>query len=96
MFHALLLHRPLLSNVNLHDKVPKAERDIPDVPPRFEPLVPKPGVIPFNSRFDKPMVRGREEAATELMKIAKGKKPKIDPHANASRVAALIYTAGPG
>ena len=77
MFILILLHRPLLINVILHDKVPKAEQDIPDVPPGFEPLVPKPGIIPFNSRLQKPLLRGRDEEAFELLRTTKGKRPKI-------------------
>ena len=64
----------MLTNVIVHDKVLKAD---PDVPPGFEPLVPKPGVIGFNSRLHKPIVEGREEEATELMKMGKGKRPRI-------------------
>ena len=67
----------MLTNVFLHDKVPKAEQHLPDVPPGFEPLVPKPGVIPFNSRLLKPVVCGREEEVTELMRMTKGKRPRI-------------------
>ena len=39
--------------------------------------MPKPGVIGFNSRLHKTVVEGREEEATELMKMGKGKRPRI-------------------
>ena len=64
----------MLTNVIVRDKVPKAD---PDVPPGFEPLVPKPGIIPFNSRLQKPLLRGRDEDALELLRTTKGKRPRI-------------------
>ena len=77
LFILMLLHRSFLTNVILHCKVPKTEQDLPDVPPGFEPLVPKPGVIPYNSRLLKPVLPGREAEATELTRMTKGKRPRI-------------------
>ena len=74
LFIQCYLVHPVLTNVIVHDKVPKAD---PNVPPGFEPLVPKPGVIGFNSRLHKPVVEGREEEATKLIKMGKGKRPRI-------------------
>ena len=65
----------VLTTVTSFDEVPKAEKDCP--PPAFQPLVPKPGVIPYNSRLQKTMLPGREEEAQELLKVVKGKKPKV-------------------
>ena len=83
LVHCLIVHCLLvpnltvLTNVILHDKMPKAESDIPDVPPGFEPLVPMPSIIPFNSRLQKPALPGREDEALELLKMGKGKRPRI-------------------
>ena len=78
LVHCLLVpNLTLLTNVILHDKVPKAEPYIPYVPPGFEPLVPMPSIIPFNSRLQKPALPGREEEVLELLKMGKGKRPRI-------------------
>ena len=76
--HCLLVHNlTVLTNAILHDKVPKAESDIPDVSPGSEPLVPMPSIIPFSSRLQKPTLPRREEEALELLKMGKGKRPRI-------------------
>ena len=91
MFILILLHRPLLINVILHAKVSKAEKYIPDVPPGFEPLVPKPGITPFNSRLQKPLLRGRDEEALELLRTTKGKRPRTG-HMPRPALSCRFYT----